>query len=241
MELTSAYATLPIEQANEVILKSVVSGLVYNLLGRMHKGFYSGMLRTEWTEVCVHPSSSLYFRKPGEKPFVVATEVFQTEKRYARICANVPAKWIPDLVPQRCVIKARFEDFNCDARTVKLKELFFYEGDLVDIRKRELTFSEAAKLQSGLVAIAENKGLLLLYVTQKRTDLGGMAWEAASKGGEQYLLSFTTKPDNGEGYYYCSLARNSPGGAQVAYIHFPYYTELDEIFEHSALAREALN
>ncbi len=87
---------LPSTTNEEVILRCVVSGLVYNLLEHHSRYKYTAVFH-QVEDVHLHPSSSLYQSLPR---FVVATQLIHTAKLYARDCTAVPTEWLAELLPQ---------------------------------------------------------------------------------------------------------------------------------------------
>ncbi|HBD10057.1 MAG TPA: ATP-dependent RNA helicase HrpA, partial [Syntrophobacteraceae bacterium] len=80
----------------DAVHRSLVSGYLSNLALRKEKNHY---LATKGREVMIHPGSGL-FNKAGS--WIVAAEMVQTSRTYARLVANVEPDWLEGLGRHLC-------------------------------------------------------------------------------------------------------------------------------------------
>lgn len=79
------------DMRNTGILKAIVSGLIQNLCQRNRYGNYSS---NKVDRIHIHPSSLFYNRHPQ---WMVATEIVETTKRFARNITEVNPEWFENL------------------------------------------------------------------------------------------------------------------------------------------------
>ncbi len=82
--------------------RAVIAGFASHVFARTEKGEYRGV---SGALSVIHPSSTLVRRGPN---WIVAAEVVETTKRFARICARIQPEWIVRVAPHLCT-KTQFE------------------------------------------------------------------------------------------------------------------------------------
>ncbi len=133
------------------IHRALLAGLVANVGTKGEKNEYRTAAGSEFF---LHPSSVLAKRTP---PWVMAAEIVETSRRYARLCAKIQGDWIEKIAPHLCQT-AHFEPhWLKDAGQVAAWERVGY-GALTVVPKRRVPFGpiDAASareifLRSGLV------------------------------------------------------------------------------------------
>lgn len=76
--------------------RAVIAGFASHVFARTEKGEYRGV---SGALSVIHPSSTLVRRGPN---WIVAAEVVETTKRFARICARVQPDWVVRVAPHLC-------------------------------------------------------------------------------------------------------------------------------------------
>jgi ATP-dependent helicase HrpA len=91
---TAAPAAGPLDEAaSNAIHRSLLAGLVANVGAKGEKGDYR---TANGSEFRIHPSSVLVRRSP---PWIIAAEIVETSRRYARVCARIQGHWIERIAP----------------------------------------------------------------------------------------------------------------------------------------------
>jgi len=80
----------------EAIHKSVLSGFLSNIAVKKEKNIFSG---TKEKSVMIFPGSGL-FKNPGT--WIVAAEMVETSKLFARTVANIESRWIEEIGKDQC-------------------------------------------------------------------------------------------------------------------------------------------
>ena len=88
-------------QKIEGILKSVASGMIQNLCYRNRFGNYSS---PKVDRITIHPSSLFFNRQPQ---FIIATEIIETTKLFARNVTEINPDWIKEIAPNFHIEKKR--------------------------------------------------------------------------------------------------------------------------------------
>ncbi len=134
--------------------RAVLAGFVSHVGARTEKGEYRGPTGALFQ---IHPSSGLVRRAPQ---WLVAAELVETTRRYARICARVQPEWIARVAPHM-VTRTQFDPlFVPETGQVSGWERSSY-GELVVVAKRRIpwtpvdpTSARAIFIQEGLVGYA---------------------------------------------------------------------------------------
>lgn len=92
------------QASDDEIHRSLICGFVSHLLQKTQEHYYQG---ARGLKVWVHPSSVTFKKK---KEWLLATELVETEKVYARGIAPIKIEWIESIVPH--LIKSIFRDIH---------------------------------------------------------------------------------------------------------------------------------
>jgi len=131
--------------------RCVLAGFASHVGARTEKGEYRGPSGALFQ---LHPSGTLARRAPN---WIVAAEIVETTKRYARICARIQPEWIVRVAPHLCS-RSQFEPhFVDESGQVAAWERTSF-GELVVVPKRRVPWGpidpEGARnvfIQEGLV------------------------------------------------------------------------------------------
>ena len=111
--------------------RAVIAGFASHVGSRNEKGEYRG---PSGALFALHPSSTLAKRGPN---WVVAAEVVETTRRYARVCARIQPEWIVRVAPHLCT-RTQFEPhFLEETGQVSAWERTSF-GEIVVIPKRRV-------------------------------------------------------------------------------------------------------
>ena len=92
-------SSIPGESFNQRYIdihKSILSGFLSNIARKKEKHYFKA---ARDREVMIFPGSGL-FDKPG--PWVVAAEMIETSRLFARSCANIDSEWLEELGSDQC-------------------------------------------------------------------------------------------------------------------------------------------
>ncbi|MFM2164484.1 MAG: hypothetical protein RL325_921 [Planctomycetota bacterium] len=154
--------------------RAILAGFASHIGARTEKGEYRGPSGALFT---VHPSSALARRTPN---WIVAAEIVETTKRFARICARVQPDWIVRVAPHLCT-RSQFEPhFVEETGQVAAWERTSF-GELVVVPKKRVPFGPVDPagarnvfIQEGLVAHrARTEGAFLAENRALREELEG--------------------------------------------------------------------
>lgn len=157
---------------DEKVVKSVVSGLLYNLFRREGRFNYSGIFRNGmYADSFIHPSSGLFGRPYMAPDWMVATEVVKTKKTYARNCTEVNVEWLPELLPNLFFwTEPQIVSYRAGDDQVTVKQDLVFQNQVIRTREAVLPIEEARRLQEEACRKAEAGGLLrLTFVEQDWT------------------------------------------------------------------------
>ncbi|MFM1804577.1 MAG: ATP-dependent helicase HrpA [Planctomycetota bacterium] len=132
--------------------RAVLAGFASQIGARTEKGEYRGSTGALFA---VHPSSALARRGPN---WIVAAEIVETTRRFARICARIQPEWIVRVAPHLCS-RSQFEPhFIPETGQVAAWERTSF-GELVVVPKRRVSWGPVDPvgarhvfIQEGLVA-----------------------------------------------------------------------------------------
>lgn len=184
----------------KVVERCVCSGLVYNLIEHVSRAEYAGVARTMHS-VYIHPGSVLFF-KGGR--WLVAAEVVNTTRNFARMCCPVDPAWLVDLMPSCYGLgHIRLTEYKEGENTVNAVR------DIMDLRHRDqvittvpttVSLETARRIQSETAKEAELNGWILVQVAS--IDI----FNVVSSDGRVYARSWNNhiKMQPGRSYY-CSL------------------------------------
>lgn len=146
-------------QATEKILKSVASGLAYNLLELTSKISYAGLFRQSVNNAFIHPGSALWKKK---KRWVIPAEIVRTTQLFARNCTAVKIAWLPEILPHFFAEKVTLLSLAENEKSMKArrKVIFKRRGKVCEAGTEDvsLSFAEAKSIQEKRIAKAESKG-----------------------------------------------------------------------------------
>lgn len=195
--------SLPSTMNEDIIMKCIVSGLVFNLIEHDSRWEYRGIFQ-EMDKIGLHPSSSLYRFMPR---FAVATSLVRTTKLYARCCTIAPVEWLAEFLPQLFTCNepvllsyTKGEDYAIGEQDI------LFKGRGVIHRKVKIPLELAKRINAFKDSQMRAKKLVRL-VFQKRgerhiADCGGVEVEVSKRG---KLLSVQTDTP-----YYCEVVRVGP-------------------------------
>ena len=148
---------------DELVLKSATAGLVYNLLEQSAMYSFAGLLRRSANNVFVHPGSVLFGQLPK---FLVATEIVQTTKQFARNCTKVQLDWLLELLPNLFRSETSLVSVSEDGEyVVAQKKIFMKRHGMfneIGSEEVEIGLDEARVIQEEQVRTAKAEGWILL-------------------------------------------------------------------------------
>ena len=128
--------------------RAVLAGFATQIGMRTEKGEYRSPAGALFT---LHPSSALARRGPN---WVVAAEIVETTRRFARICARIQPEWIVRVAPHLCA-RSQFEPhFVEESGQVAAFERTGF-GELVVVPKRRVPFGPVDPVGARQVFIQE--------------------------------------------------------------------------------------
>ncbi len=170
----------------DLILKSVTAGLIYNLIAVSTSRSYSGVFQQGAMDVFIHPGSSLFHRYGLN--FVVPAEMVRTTKLFARSCTEVKVEWLRELAPglfrEEVTLLAAEEGGEAVA---KKRLLFCHRSREQEIESKEVKVSlaEAREIQESAIAKAQADGWVQITFTREsqRKFFGGghETWSSISE------------------------------------------------------------
>lgn len=194
----------------EKVVKSVVSGLLYNLFRRQGRYNYSAIFRNDmYADSFIHPSSGLFGRPYATPEWIVATEVVRTKKTYARNCTEVNLEWLPELLPHLFFwTEPRLVSYRAGDDHVVARQDLVFQNQIVRCREVSVAIEEARRLQDEACRKAEAGGLLRLTFVREE------GWqEYVTANGEYRTRSSAFDPITISlgGIYYCEKDRGGYG------------------------------
>lgn len=187
---------------DEVVVRAVVSGLIYSLCCQSEewKG-YEGLLNGNLYGVFIFPGSSLSFAEP--KCFV-AVNVRKTTRKFAHFITEVKPEWLLDLVPDICSLGEKtLLDFDSEMGIGIAQRMVSVAGREIGNVTSYVGMQEAIKIQNESIRKAEENGWVRLTF---RITAGRIFVEQA---GRRYRMDWLASPDIKDGdVYYCSLERS---------------------------------
>ncbi len=195
--------SLPSTMNEEVIMKCIVSGLVFNLIEHDSRWDYRGIFH-DMNNIHLHPSSSIYRLVPR---FAVATSLIRTTKLYARCCTVAPVEWLVEFLPQlfSCIEPTLTSYVKGESYAIGQQPILFKGRDVIN-RKVKVPLELAKRINVFKDSQMRAEKLVRL-VFQKRgeryiADCGGVEVEVSKRG---KLLSVQTDTP-----YYCEVVRIGP-------------------------------
>lgn len=195
----------------EKVVKSVVSGLLYNLFRREGRFNYSGIFRNDgmYADSFIHPSSGLFGRPYMAPNWIVATEVVRTKKTYARNCTEVNVEWLPELLPHLFFwTEPQLVSYRTGDGHVVARQDLVFQSQVVRTREVSVPIEEARRFQEEAIRKAEASGFLrLTFVCQE-------GWDEFVTADRQYRArasSFDLVNVEQGGTYYCEKSRDGYG------------------------------
>ncbi len=187
----------------DVIMKCVVSGLVFNLIEHDSRWEYRGIFQG-MDKIGLHPSSSLYRLMPR---FAVATSLVRTTKLYARCCTAAPVEWLAEFLPQLFTCNEPILSSYTKGESYAVGEQsILFKGRGVIHRRVKISLELAKRLNEWRDTQMKAKRLVRL-VFQKSgeryvADCSGVEVEVSKRG---KILSVRTDVP-----YYCEVVRLGP-------------------------------
>jgi len=183
----------------EDLHKAVAAGLVQNICRSL--AHYQYARRGKGT-IFIHPGSSLSGSFFGNlPPWIVAAEIVQTTKPYARYCCAINPEWIREIAPQLCETIIEVVSFNRDTGKIEVIEHIRYDGEEICQQPAELDVKTFKEEQSRRIAEAEANGWIKLSFIFNIKELD---WTAESGGMTYLALSSDIHIETGKTYY-CSV------------------------------------
>ncbi|MBI2108645.1 MAG: ATP-dependent RNA helicase [Parcubacteria group bacterium] len=211
-----------------VVMKSVAAGLAYNLFRHGSRHAYSGVMR-DLQEIFIHPGSSVFGF--GSPTWMVASEIVETTKRFARTVSSVEAAWLPELAPSRFRygLQRIVSCFEGDPIASVQQEILYryndYRGEeqetKVGIRESDVSVAEARKIQENCIAEAQKNSWVPLVFRP-----GHFSMEAVCDGVRYQLETLPAVNPLVRKVYYCKIRTSSFGGDMVADPQFPLFSFL---------------
>lgn len=203
--------SLPSTLNEDVIMKCIVSGMVFNLLEHHSRLVYRGMFQ-QMDRIAIHPSSCISSPLPR---FVVATDLIYTTRLYARCCTVAPVEWLAEFLPQLFTRNGSVtspctggEDCAAGGRHV------FFKGNNVTCRKVEASSEKVAghPKEKGVVQVKTGELVQLVFQSSNGryvADWDGRKVEMSQRG---TLRSIRTGVP-----YHCEVVRLGP--VTFAHVH----------------------
>lgn len=166
--LERAVVNIAWTEDNDAILRCVAAGLSHNLLRHGSRYEYQGVERDELWGVYIHPGSSVFGLTNPQ--WMVAAEIVDTSKRYARMCSVVKTEWLPEIAPQSFSLgELMLQDYSAGndtamaARQILYKNKY-YAAKPVGEMKFEISLDQARGIQEKSIELAKKEGWLLLTI-----------------------------------------------------------------------------
>lgn len=206
---------------DEVVMKSVAAGLIYNLFQHGSRHEYNGMMR-DLCGVYIHPGSSVFgFSDPR---WIVTSEIMETSKRFARNVSAINVEWLPDLAPSRFwfgssrLVSYTEGDESVLARQhVLCRSSFSGEESSVGFREINIPVPEARELQNNCIAEARRNGWIPLSFEES----GILDMEAVYDGVRYRCRIIPMIRPEAKKVYYCKIQPRSYGEGMEADPQFP--------------------
>lgn len=197
------HVSLPSTMNEDVIMKCVVSGLVFNLIEHDSRWEYQGIFQ-DMKKIGLHPSSSLYRALPR---FVVATSIVRTTQLYARCCTVAPIEWLAEFLPElfKCCTPVLLSYTKEEVCAIGEQSILF-KGREVVRRKVRIPLELAKRLNAQKDIQMRSKRLVRLVFVKHEdryiADCDGVGVEMSKRGN---LLSVRADIP-----YYCEVVHIGP-------------------------------
>lgn len=122
--------TIDSDATQENIEKSVVSGLIQNLLYRYNDYYYKRIDGKNEKQILIHPSSVAFHAKPR---MMIGAKVVTTTKTFARMCQPVKLEWLPEIAPQLLKVNSRRSFYNQETDQVEELVSYSFRGQYSEI------------------------------------------------------------------------------------------------------------
>lgn len=177
---------------SQSVLRCVAAGLAYNLLRHMSRHEYEGIERSLFG-VYIHPGSSVFgYTNPQ---WMVAAEVVETSKRFARMCSTVSTAWLPEIAPQSFSLGELIlrnytvgDDEAVAARQVMYKNKYGSVQPVGETTVR-ISLDQARYVQEKNIQQAQKDGWLLLTIDKIPGTFGFSDTVGRSANGRVYRVS----------------------------------------------------
>ncbi len=143
---------------DELIMKSIVSGLIHNLFQSSSPRYaYKAVFRGSDEFTYIFPGSSLY--GAGGREFFVATQVVETTKNYARNCTTVKLEWLQEFLPHLFTFaESTIVSYEVGSDKVEVSSKILFRGQVVGTDSHEVSVDEAREIQAKRIIEAEELG-----------------------------------------------------------------------------------
>ena len=192
----------------ELVLRSVTAGLIHNLITHGSRHSYYGVVRNELYNVFIHPGSSVF---GGASPrWVVATEMVQTSKLFARKCSSVDPGWLPEFLPNKFSFgEVKLLSYTPGEDKVNVKrKIIDREGGSISAGWQEVAIpiEEARRLYEDQVEHAKANGWIPLSFKEGEEFMT----KVAHANGHSYKLYWSSEFSPAEDEtYYCQVHEDS--------------------------------
>jgi RNA helicase HrpA len=174
---------ISVEGSEEQVLKAVASGLIHNLCRFSSRHTYGMATRESYHGVFIHPSSALFSAAPQ---WLVAAEIAETSKVFARGCSTVKTAWLPEIAPHVASFgSTQITEVLPDRQGVTARREIIFKETPVGFMEVQLSLEEAHELQKTAARKAEEKGWIRLTFKEPEQN----SWSSrfiAESGGKKY-------------------------------------------------------
>lgn len=144
----------------QALMRSVASGLIYNLFQLRDESEYDSVLIPYLSGVHIHPASGLAGAPPR---WMVASDVIRTSKQFACNCTEVRSEWLPEFLPDRFSWgRIDLKSLSSDKRSIIGSRPILHKGKEIDCQEASVSFLEAEEIEAASVQEAMAKGWLKL-------------------------------------------------------------------------------
>ncbi len=197
---------------DDAVLRCVAAGLAYNLLHHGGRHDYMGVERSLYG-IYVHPGSSVFGHANPE--WMVAAEVVETTKRYARMCSIVKTQWLPEIAPAKftlgeLVVRSYFAG---NGEVIAVRQIMFKNRygsiDPVGELREKISLDEAREIQERSIREAKKAGWILLTMDKLSGSFGFSEVVGRSVDGKTYRVGTMRFETHVGARYFCKVGESS--------------------------------
>ncbi len=232
----------------ENIMRAVAIGLAHNLFEHADRNQYHGVHSKE-SYAYIFPGSTLFYHTPR---WLVAVNVVETTKPFARTCTTVKPEWLPLLVPEQAHFGQEFvKEYNSNSLMATIGKPVLYRNtdiygssekteETIAIINEIVSFGKARVIQANAIAQVKKDGWIRLVFEKEdsaSSSFSSRNYLMAKKEGKEYSLAYFLDIEVIEGVpYYCEVYSDVLGRERVK----PKFRVFSELFTDSEDMSESL-